>query len=246
MGEKTGISWTHHTWSPWWGCTKVDPCCERCYAEAFDKRVGGAHWGPGRPRRELSGAHWREPIRWNREARDAGERRRVFPSMCDPFDLEAPARARFGMWELIHETPYLDWLLLTKRPQNIPTMLPALWGDGWRNVWLGVSIGHPGALPFLDALRAVPAAVRWISAEPLIAPWVTSLKGIDLVVVGGESGPRPRPMDVAWARALLGQARLDGVAVWMKQLGGHPDRRERLEDFPPDLRVREMPEVSRG
>lgn len=131
MGKDTSISWTHHTFNPWWGCEKVSPACAHCYAETFAKRIGHAKdspsgkpplWGAGSERRLFGDKHWNEPLKWNREAAAAGERRRVFcASMADVFEDRAdlvPHRAR--LFELIRRTPNLDWLLLTKRPENVP------------------------------------------------------------------------------------------------------------------------------
>ena len=126
MAEQTRIEWTHHTWSPWWGCVKVSAGCKNCYADALSHRWGFHIWGPNAERRFFAGKHWNDPIRWNREAEKAHERRRVFPSMCDPFedrpDLVEP---RQRMFALIDQTPWLDWLLCTKRPENIQRMWPA-------------------------------------------------------------------------------------------------------------------------
>lgn len=98
MGKSTGIEWTHHTWSPWWGCTKVSEGCRNCYADSVSTRWGYKIWGPNADRRFFGNKYWNDPIHWNREAAAAGERRRIFPSMCDPFerreDLVEP-RKRF-------------------------------------------------------------------------------------------------------------------------------------------------------
>src|SRR5688572_21886599 len=117
MGESTTITWTHHSWNPWWGCVKVSEGCKNCYAESFSKRACHDIWGPGSQRRFFGDKHWAEPIKWDRAAEKAGERRRVFcASMADVFedrpDLVEPRRRLF---ELIRATPNLDWLLLTKR-----------------------------------------------------------------------------------------------------------------------------------
>lgn len=246
MGERTAIAWTDHTFNPWWGCTKVSAECTLCYAEVFDRRYGGAHWGATAPRRFFGDKHWNEPRKWNEAARRRGGRDRVFcGSMCDVFE-QGPGqdRERVRLWALIRETPHLDWLFLTKRPENIARHLPALWGEGWPNVWLGVSVGHPDSVGRLDVLRSVPAVVRFVSAEPLIAPWLANLRGFSWVIAGGESGPKARPMDVEWARGLLDLCRRGpGIAFFMKQLGGVRDKRELLTDFPEDLRVREWPRV---
>ncbi len=132
MGEQTNISWTDHTFNPWWGCWKISDECTHCYAEAFDHRLNGGHWGRTEPRRFFGDAHWNEPRRWNRAAEKAGARQRVFAgSMCDWAErhplAEVNARmddARARLFALIEETSWLDWLLLTKRPENFATMLP--------------------------------------------------------------------------------------------------------------------------
>lgn len=147
MGKETGIGWTRHTFNPWWGCKKVSAGCKFCYAESIDKVYGGGqHWGIGAPRREFGDKHWNEPRRWNKQAVKDGVRRRVFcASMADVFDPEAPAGALERLWQLIRETPQLDWLLLTKRPERIASSLPADWGKGWHNVWLGTSVENQEA-----------------------------------------------------------------------------------------------------
>src|SRR5689334_16021242 len=134
MGAKTKIGWTHHTFNAWWGCHKVSPACKHCYAESFSKRTGHAVWGANAPRRFFGDAHWREPLKWNAAAEKAGERRRVFcGSMMDVFEWhdeptnEQMNAARARLWELIESTPWLDWLLLTKRPENASSVLPDRW-----------------------------------------------------------------------------------------------------------------------
>ncbi len=171
MGQETRIGWCHHTFNPWWGCVEVSPECAHCYARTFDKRVGGDHWGVDAPRRFFGDAHWAEPFKWDRAAKAAGERRRVFcASMADVFedrrDLDDP---REQMWALIRATPNLDWLLLTKRPQNFSTMLPWDWGTGYRNVWLGVTAGLQWtAAERIPILRETPAVMRFVSCEPML------------------------------------------------------------------------------
>jgi protein gp37 len=142
MAEVTGIAWCDHTFNPWIGCQKVSPACDHCYAETQDVRFhGGVHWGPGAPRRRTTDAYWRAPLLWHRKAKAAGVRRRVFcASSADVFDNAVPETWRQDLWALIAATPALDWLLLTKRPQNILKMLPANWGGGWPSVWLGTSV----------------------------------------------------------------------------------------------------------
>ena len=126
MGKDSRIEWTHHTFNPWWGCVKVSPAYKHCYAEGWAKRVGLDVWGARAPRRFFSDAHWREPLKWNRGAETAGERRRVFcASMADVFEARDdlnPWRER--LWQLIEATPFLDWLLLTKRPEHVGNCVP--------------------------------------------------------------------------------------------------------------------------
>lgn len=175
MADKTKIEWAHKTWSPWLGCTNISSACDHCYAEKWAKRSGLVGWGPGQ-RRRTSPDYWKKPLKWNEEARTAGTRFRVFPSLCDPFDNDRAITSGWhgDLWNLIDRTPYLDWMLLTKRPQNIKKQMPETygmreWGNGWNNVWLGITaedqeqwdIRHPH-------LFAVNALVRFASMEPLL------------------------------------------------------------------------------
>ena len=117
MGKDSTIEWTHHTFNPWWGCAKVSPGCANCYAEAWAKRVGQKIWGAGEDRRFFSEKHWAEPLKWNAEAKSAKRRKRVFcASMADVFEFRADLNpAREKLWQLIAQTEWLDWLLLTPR-----------------------------------------------------------------------------------------------------------------------------------
>jgi protein gp37 len=223
--ENTGISWTTHTFNPWIGCTKVSTGCDNCYAEGFNKRMGQGNWGPGAERRVTSDINWRNPIKWNRQAEAAGTRTKVFcASMADIFDGEAPAETRERLWDLIRATPSLDWQLLTKRPTNIARFLPKDWGDGYPNVWLGVSAeNREFALRRIPVLQSIPATIRFVSAEPLLGDLgELDLEAIDWLIIGGESGRGARPFDVAWADRLIEQSKLQEVKVFVKQLGRKP------------------------
>jgi len=246
--ENSKIAWTDHTFNPWWGCVKVSEGCKNCYAETFSKRTGNDVWGVDRPRRFFGDDHWSKPLKWNRDAEKAGKRARVFSaSMADVFeDRPDLVKPRKRLFELIPQTPWLDWLILTKRPENInrllgnPTFL-------WPTIWLGTTIeskavAQSRAIEIMDTL----AAIKFISLEPL-------LKSFDLyeafaasgmpswVIVGGESGPKARPFDWDWARDIRDQCKTYGVPFFMKQGGGWPNKREKLEDIPEDLRIREFP-----
>ena len=192
MGRETIIGWTHHTFNIVWGCTKVSPGCKTCYADRNSRRYGHNVWGPNAPRRTFAAEHWAEPLKWNRDAEAAGERRRVFcASICDicedhPITIEEVKK----LWPLIRATPWLDWLLLTKRPERYPLILPSDWGEGYPNVWLGTSIENNDYVHRADELKKIPATVRFISYEPALGPLdKLSLDGIDWVIYGGESGP---------------------------------------------------------
>lgn len=229
MGQNSKIEWTHHTFNPWWGCLKVSAACKHCYAETWALRLGLELWGGKRtPRRFFSDAHWREPLRWNAEAEKEGARRRVFcASMADVFedrrDLD-PWRER--LWPIIENTPMLDWLLLTKRPQHIRDFVP--WRKRWpANVWIGTTAENQKyARERIPLIADIPASVRFVSCEPLLGaldltPWFASGKrrGIDWVIAGGESGHHSRPMNPVWAEDLRDQCLAHKVPFHFKQWG---------------------------
>lgn len=173
MGEHSHISWTHHTFGPWWGCVEVSPACDSCYARTLAHRWGFDVWGKDKPRRFFGEKHWNEPRKWNAKAAKQGQRARVFcASMADVFEDRRDLDPwRLKLWKLIEETPDLDWMLLTKRADCIKTMLPEAWLSEPRpNVWLGVTAENQRrAEERIPVLLEVPAAVHWISAEPLLS-----------------------------------------------------------------------------
>lgn len=259
MGENTKIAWCHHTFNPWWGCTKVSPGCANCYAEEQDKRKimnGETHWGPKANRRRTGDQYWREPLKWDRKAADAGERRRLFcasmADVCDDHPSIDP-QWRIALWKLIDRTPNLDWLLLTKRPENFDRFLPGDWGDGRENVWLGVTAeDQKRANQRIPILINTPAAKHFISAEPLLeeidlTPYIIHL---DWVIVGGESGrPRARAMPLHAPMDVREQCQSTRTAFFFKQTGTvlaremglqHP-KGENPDEWPEALRVREIP-----
>lgn len=130
MGENSTIEWTDHTFNPWVGCQKVSPGCDHCYAEGWSKRSGMVQWGPHGERKRTSEANWRKPIKWAKAVGPGDKRPRVFcASLADVFDNRVPTQWRAELFNLIESTPGLDWLLLTKRPENIRKMLPDDWGN---------------------------------------------------------------------------------------------------------------------
>lgn len=232
MGEHTKISWCDHTWNPWMGCIKVSRGCDHCYAETLiTGRMGKPDlWGPAKRamRQRTSPANWRKPLAWNRNAGDLRSRgvsgeagvRLVFSgSLCDVFEDHPDANAaRLDHWQLIRETPRLNWQLLTKRPENFMSMLPTDWGDGYPNVWLGVSVENMDVEWRVKILRETPARVRFLSYEPALGPLDDlDLDGIDWVIYGGESGPGFRPDDDQWARTMRSMCRGAGNAFFFKQ-----------------------------
>lgn len=254
MAETT-IQWADYTFNPWVGCQRVSPGCEHCYAEAYDKRVGGVpikqrvegktqlRWGPSAPRTRTSTSYWKQPLKWDREAQAAGMRKRVFcASLADVFEDRPELIAwRSNLFDLIATTPFLDWMLLTKRPENIRRLWPQTHQppgvSTWSNVWLGCTVeDQQRANERIPHLIAVPAAVRFLSCEPLLeainlSKWLDEDRlgfvnsEIDWIIVGGESGAKARPFDVAWARSLIQQCRDGGRSVeptpFVKQLGAN-------------------------
>lgn len=228
MAKNSHIEWTNHTFNPWWGCHKISPACDNCYAETWAKRVGNDIWGKRASRRFFGDSHWREPIKWNEAAAAEGVRARVFcASMADIFERRTDLRTeRARLWSLIEKTPNLDWLLLTKRPQHILSMTP--WEKDWpQNVWVGTSIENQKLAEIrLPHLLSVPAAIRFLSCEPLLGPvnlmqWFDrpSFYPIDWVIAGGESGAHSRPMHPDWAIGLLRQCQHAKVPFHFKQWG---------------------------
>lgn len=256
MGKVSKISWTNATFNGWIGCEEVSPACDECYARTLAERYGWATWGKDTPRHRTSAAYWRGPLKWNADAAAKGQRLRVFAfSLADVFedrrDLD-PWRA--DLYKLIEATPNLDWMLLTKRADAIARLLPPAWLDSPRpNVWLGVTAENQRrAEERIPHLLRVPAAVRWISAEPLLTainfrPWLDRL---DWIIVGGESGAKPRRMDPEWARDILAQCRAFGRFYHFKQKGEALARELGCKDkagkdpteWPAEFRVQEFPE----
>lgn len=176
MADETAIQWTDHTFNAWWGCSRVSPACRFCYADTLAHRWGHELWRRSGPRRMLGEDNWRKPLKWNREAERAGKPALVFcASMSDVFEQhpvpEVNAQldaARTRLWDLIAETPWLRWQLLTKRIENVADMVP--WGDAWPDtVWIGTSVENQRfAQQRIPVLTNLPAKVRFLSCEPLL------------------------------------------------------------------------------
>ena len=268
MAENSKIDWCDHTHNHWIGCTKVSPGCANCYAEKLNARFGHDNFGAGKPRRLTTKANRRKPLRWNRDAEikfNAWEkfkqahpgltdhqlktqgfikprRPKVFcASMADVFDDEVPKEWRYDLFNLILSTPYLDWLLLTKRIGNVkrhmdeilppilkefPADHPLVWP--WDHVWLGITVcNQEEANRDIPKLLDTPAFRRFISCEPLLGPidiekagaWRSEILGIDWVIVGGESGHNARPMYPQWARKIRDDCDMFSTPFMLKQNG---------------------------
>ncbi len=275
MGQETGIAWTNHTANFWWGCQRVSPGCEKCYAEVLaTTRRKLKVWGPPSTteRLRMKGI-WHDVPKWNAAAARDGVRRRMFvSSMADVFEDHpqvAPWRAE--ALALIEKCTALDVQLLTKRPENIMSMVPAHWRTAWpSHVWVGTTVeDQRRAEQRIPHLLRVPARVRFLSCEPMLeavdlSPFLVDdlhrmgrapRMEVDWVIVGGESGHNARPFDLAWARAIAVQCADAGVACVVQQMGDAPlDYGARVRftahhgadpsEWPPELRVQEFPQVS--
>ncbi len=224
MGDHSSIEWTEATWNPTTGCDRISAGCDNCYALALAKRLkamGVARYqSDGDPRTSGPGfgvqchpealdipRHWRQP-------------RLIFVnSMSDLFHARVPTPFICRVFNVMVETPRHTYQLLTKRPRRLASLAKDLpWPT---NVWMGVSVEDAGALWRIDALRQVPAAVRFVSAEPLLGALPNlDLSGIDWLIAGGESGHGHRPVQEDWVRDLRAQCAAAGTAFFFKQWGG--------------------------
>lgn len=237
MANITGISWTDSTFNPWIGCQKVGPGCDHCYAEALmDTRWRRVQWGPGNPRQRTSAANWKQPLVWERHhaafSQAHGHNRRVFcASLADVFDKEVPESWRIDLFTLIDATPHLTWLLLTKRVSNVIRMMSDVDSAGARrrgprpNVWLGITVVNQAEVDRdVPKLLAVPARIRFLSIEPMLAPirltpWPDDPSRF-WVICGGESGRGARAMADWWVLSLRNQCLMMDVPFFFKQWGG--------------------------
>ncbi|AVH57774.1 MULTISPECIES: DUF5131 family protein [Streptomyces] len=262
----TTIEWTEATWNPTTGCDRISPGCDNCYALTMAKRLKGMEQqrGTARPKYQNDGDPRTSgpgfaltvhpdtldaPVKWRIP-------RRVFVnSMSDLFHARVPVDFVTSVWRTMASTPQHTYQILTKRPERLARVLEQVHGalgleEPLPNVWLGTSIESDDYARRADALRLAPAAVRFVSAEPLLGPLPSlDVTGIDWVILGGESGPGARPLELVWIRDVIGQCRTAGAAPFVKQLGsvwakasGASDKKGGSpEDWPTDLRVREYP-----
>lgn len=213
MGETTGIAWAGSTLNFWTGCIKVSPGCKHCYMYRDKERYG---MDPKqvirtRPATFNAAAKWKDP-------------RRVFVCSWSDFFIEQADPWRDDAWAAMAAAPWHTYMILTKRPENIPNRLPDTWGDGWPNVWLGVSVESQDYTHRIETLATVDAAVRFVSYEPALGPvnWEPYIANgyIDWLISGGESGRNPRPADLGWFLDARDVCEAYGVPFFHKQHGG--------------------------
>jgi protein gp37 len=229
MGEKTGILWCSHTFNPWISCSPVSEGCKNCYAERNNERF---HWVEkwGGPRKRTSEANWRKPLAWAKKAASEKVLKRIFcASLADVFDDQVLQQVRVDLYDLIDKTGdigngYIEWLILTKRPENINAMM-----RGWRfddtpssnPIRMGVTAeNQKRADERIPILLNAWKGPNFVSAEPLLGPInITNyLPEISWLITGSESGPDARPMRFDWARSLRDQCRIYGKPYFLKQM----------------------------
>jgi protein gp37 len=215
MGDKSKIEWTDATWSPVTGCSKISAGCHNCYAERMAKRLKAM--GQHRYRNGFDVTLHEDildrPIRWTKP-------RMIFVcSMSDLFHKDVPAAFIRRVFDAMVEAPQHTYQVLTKRSERLVAMAPHL---PWpKHVWAGVTVENGGPTHRISHLQEVPSAVRFLSMEPLLGPMPrVSLNGIHWVIVGGESGPRARPIEKAWVREIRDRCIGSGVPFFFKQWGG--------------------------
>jgi len=233
VADRSAIEWTEATWNPVTGCSKVSPGCAHCYAEAISLRFrhSSKPWTPENASENvrLHDERLDQPLRWRRP-------RLVFVnSMSDLFHEQVPASFIDRVWRVMTQASQHTFQVLTKRPEQARDWAREyvrMHGSLGHNVWLGVSIENSRYTSRADVLREIPAAVRFISAEPLLGSlFVTGgnrrsldIDGIDWLIAGGESGPHARPVDIRWVRELRDECRRANVAFFFKQWGGRTSK----------------------
>ncbi len=220
MAQSSSIEWTEATWNPVTGCTKISPGCKNCYAERMAKRLKAM--GQARYRNEfkltLQPDVVEVPLRWRKP-------RMIFVnSMSDLFHKDVPPEFIARCFAVMEEASRHTFQVLTKRPERALELADTLpWPE---NVWLGTSVESADYAHRIRTLIKIPAAIRFLSLEPLLGPIPRlSLTGIDWVIVGGESGPGARPIERAWVRQIRDRCLASGVPFFFKQWGGVQKKR---------------------
>ena len=216
----------------WTGCQKISPGCKNCYMFIAQERRGVDPTQILRCR-----TTWGQPLKWQREADQAGESKSAFACSYSDFFLPEADGWRDDAWALIRQTPNLIWQLMTKRPHLIADRLPADWGDGYKNVWLGTSAELKKYLSRLDILRKIPCVLRWVDFAPTLEDLMPELSehidGFGWVNVSGEMGcnaVEPRPFDLQWARNIRDLCSERGISFYLSHVGGRSRYPGRLLD----------------
>ena len=215
MGKVSGIDYVDASWNPWMGCTKKSEGCKFCFAERDMKRFG----------RDFntitkSKTTFRDPLKWEEPLRI------LVGSWMDFFHPDVPKEWRRDAWEIMFHAKEHTFLILTKRPENMPSMMPVGWVEGqykyMPHVWLGVSVETQDYIHRISQLYGIPASKKFVSAEPLLGPLDFSehMGFIDWIITGGESGPNCRPCDLDWVRSIRDQCVEADVSYFHKQMGG--------------------------
>src|SRR5579864_1467333 len=249
MSPLTRIEWTERTWNPTTGCDRVSPGCDHCYALTMAARLKAAgakaYQVDGDPRTSGPGfgiqvhpERLQAPLQWKKPSL-------VFVnSMSDLFHAKVPFEFVAAVWDVMRRTPQHTYQILTKRPDRMARFSERL--DLLPNVWLGTSVEAQAQATRIGDLWAARAAVKFVSAEPLLGPLNLNpyMPAIDWLIAGGESGPGARPAELAWFHSLQAQCEGAGVAFFLKQLGGHPDKRGHEKAVLDGERWTQMPEVA--
>lgn len=234
MGKETAISWAESTFNIAWGCEKVSVGCKNCYAEELSDRMYRPSedvWGKNKHRRTFGEAYWNKLRKWNNQAEKEGLRSKIFCcSMCDVFeDHPTLDQERKKLWSAISQYKNLDFLLLTKRPENISRMLPQPWLRSFEdrqvltpdNIWLGTSVEDDRVSHRIEVLCRTVAIVNFISYEPALGPLDhVNLCDVNWVIYGGESGPSFRADKTQWARDMRKKCDDENRPFFYKQ-GSH-------------------------
>ena len=246
--EKSKIQWTDATVNFWTGCKKVSAGCKFCYMYRDKERYGKDPTTVIR----TTPVTFEAALKWK-------DSKRIFTCSWSDFFIEEADQWRADAWDVIRKTPHHHWQILTKRPERIAECLPPDWGDGWDNVWLGVSVENQEYAHRLEALASIPAKIRFISAEPLIGPinlsyYKESLHSFHWIIIGGESGNDKgkygyRSCELEWITDLIEQTKDSCIEVFVKQTGTWLSNQLKLSDrhggdlteWPNCIQVREFP-----
>lgn len=249
--QNSFIEWTDDSSNFWMGCSKVSAGCKFCYMERImgvkaSKRI----W-------RTSDAKFYAPLKWL-------EPRMIFTCSMSDFFIKEADGWRADAWDVIRKTPHHTWQILTKRPERILECLPADWGEGWKNVWLGTSIENQDHLHRATSLANIPAHIRFISAEPLLGEIDLNkdehgkavLEKFHWCIIGGESGYEKGPhgyreCKLEWMEKLVNDLSASQIKVFIKQMGTHLSKLTKMKDykggewnkFPENLKIREYPEI---